>query len=212
MTNHISLYDTAAVDALRSELAIDPHLMHRVRTVMFKKFAGRTAALEQLPPAARARFAEQVEFHPLTLETRLDSELDGATKLVFSTGRDKRIESVLLRAGTGRTALCISSQVGCAANCDFCATGKMGFHSNLLAAEMLDQVVQANQQIAGEGRQVRNIVLMGMGEPFHNEPAVYETLDTLIAGWGFNHPPSRILVSTVGITDAMLRCAGAIPR
>lgn len=211
MSDLISLYDTNAVDALRRELALDPHLVHRLRTVFWKKFAGREVALEELPPTAREVFAKRVQFHPLELDVRRDSAEDGATKLVFRTAADQRIESVLLRAGTGRTALCISSQVGCAANCDFCATGKMGFFANLTAGEMLDQVVQANEQIRGEDRTVRNIVLMGMGEPFHNEESVYEVLDTLTAGRGFNHPASRILISTVGIPEAMLRCGRRYP-
>jgi 23S rRNA (adenine2503-C2)-methyltransferase len=211
MSKRVTIHDTASVDAVRRELGIDPHYVHRMRTVFLKKFAGREAALNELPPAVRTMFADQVEFYPLSLDARLDSAEDGATKLVFATASGKRIESVLLRAGTGRTALCISSQVGCAANCDFCATGKMGFYENLTAGEMLDQVVQANEQIKDEGRTVRNIVLMGMGEPFHNEPAVYQVLDTLVAGRGFNHPASRILVSTVGIPEAMLRCGRRFP-
>lgn len=211
MNDGISLYDDQAIKALRRQLGIDPHLVHRVRTVFFKKAAGREAALDQLPAAAREAFAQGVEFHPLQLDVRLDSQEDGATKLVFATREGRRIEAVLLRAGTGRTALCISSQVGCAANCDFCATGKMGFHSNLSAAEMLDQVVQAAEQIKDEGRSIRNIVLMGMGEPFHNEQAVYVVIETLTDGRRFNHPPSRILISTVGLPDAMLRCAGRYP-
>lgn len=211
MTSKISIYDVAAIESLRRELGVDPHLVHRVRMTFFKKSAGHEAALDELPAGAREVFADRVEFYSLALDARLDSEQDGATKLVFVTGSGERIESVLLRAGTGRTALCISSQVGCAANCDFCATGKMGFHSNLTAGEMLDQVVQAGEQIAGEGRTVRNIVLMGMGEPFHNELAVYEALEVLTDGRGFNHPASRILISTVGIPDAMLRCARRYP-
>lgn len=211
MTDRVSLYDTQAIELLRRQAGVDPHLVHRVRMVFWKKSAAREAALAELPPAARELFAEGVEFHPLQLDLRLDSAEDGATKLVFATKNDQRIEAVLLRAGTGRVALCISSQVGCAANCDFCATGKMGFFANLSAGEMLDQVVQANQQIAGEGSRVRNIVLMGMGEPFHNEAAVDEVLDTLTDGRGFNHPASRILISTVGIPDAMLRCAHRHP-
>ncbi len=211
MTDRISLHDSVGVDLLRRELGIDPHIVHRVRTVFFKKFRGREAAITELPCGVRNVFAERIQFYPLTLDARLDSEQDGATKLVFATTSGKRIESVLLRAGTGRTALCISSQVGCAANCDFCATGKMGFHSNLTAAEMLDQVVQANEQIAGENRSVRNIVFMGMGEPFHNESELYDALDTLVDGRGFNHPANRILISTVGIPDAMLRCARRYP-
>jgi 23S rRNA (adenine2503-C2)-methyltransferase len=212
MSEKISLYDTSGIDALRRELALDPHQLHRLRTAFWKKSAGAEAAIAELPATAQAMFADRVKFHPLKLDVRLDSQEDGATKLVFVTKNNQRIESVLLRAGTGRTALCISSQVGCAANCDFCATGKMGFHANLTTGEILDQVVQANEQIRGEDRSVRNIVLMGMGEPFHNEATVYEVIDTLVSGRGFNHPASRILISTVGIPDAMLRCGRRYPR
>ena len=88
---------------------------------------------------------------------------------------------MILRLQTGRTALCVSSQIGCAADCAFCATGKAGLRRNLTAGEILDQVVQANLHLAEEGRRVRNIVFMGMGEPFHNEPAVYEALEALEA-------------------------------
>jgi len=211
MNPKISFYDSAGIESLRRELAVDPRVIARMRLAMWKKFLGAEAALKELPAPLREAFANRVEFYPLHLEQRLDSEEDGATKLVFITSTGKRVESVLLRAGTGRTALCISSQVGCAANCDFCATGKMGFVANLTAGEMLDQVVQAAEAVRDEGRSVRNIVLMGMGEPFHNESAVYQVLDTLIAGTGFNHPASRILISTVGIAEPMLRCAGRFP-
>lgn len=211
MSERVPLNDQPAIEAVRRELAIDPRHLSRVRLAMWKKFAGVDAALAELPAEIRSDFASRVEFHPLHLEQRLDSQEDGATKLVFVTAAGRRIESVLLRAGTGRTALCISSQVGCAANCDFCATGKMGFVANLTAGEMLDQVVQAAEAVRDEQRSVRNIVLMGMGEPFHNEQAVYEVLEILIAGTGFNHPANRILISTVGIPEAMLRCARRFP-
>jgi 23S rRNA (adenine2503-C2)-methyltransferase len=112
---------------------------------------------------------------------------------------------------SGRTALCVSTQVGCAANCDFCATGKMGIARNLSAAEILDQIAQAQQLLAAEGRRVRNVVFMGMGEPFHNESVLYEVLAALQAPEVFHWPAGRILVSTVGIPDAMVRCARRFP-
>ena len=122
------------------------------------------------------------------------------------------IESVILRIATGRTTLCVSSQVGCAAACDFCATGKMGIARNLSPAEILDQVVQARQIAAAEGRTIRNLVFMGMGEPFHNEENLYATLAALAAPELFHHPPSRILISTVGLPDAMIRAARRFPE
>jgi 23S rRNA (adenine2503-C2)-methyltransferase len=121
------------------------------------------------------------------------------------------IESVILRIATGRTTLCVSSQVGCAAACAFCATGKMGMARNLSPAEILDQLVQARQIAAAEGRTIRNLVFMGMGELFHNEENLYAVLAALTAPELFHHPASRILVSTVGIPDAMTRAARRFP-
>ena len=122
------------------------------------------------------------------------------------------IESVILRIETGRTTLCVSSQVGCAAACDFCATGKMGIAQNLPAAEILDQVLQVGQLLKSEGRRLDNIVFMGMGEPFHNEANLQEALATLTSPQMFDRSPGSILVSTVGVPDAMIRCAKQFPR
>src|SRR6185369_10311666 len=114
--------------------------------------------------------------------------------------------------GTGRVSLCVSSQVGCAAACSFCATGQMGIAKSLSAAEILDQVVLAGERMRAEDRAVRNIVFMGMGEPFHNEEAVYDAITALLAPEMFHYPAGRILISTVGIPDAMIRCARRFPE
>ena len=207
----ISIYDTAAVDRLRSELKFEPRRLRALRTAYFKKSLGVEAALAELPPEVRAQFAEQVEFHPLAVAEAFDSQIDGATKLVLRTHAGYAIETVIMRTGTGRVSLCVSSQVGCAAACAFCATGQMGIAKSLSPAEMLDQIVLAGERMHAECRQVRNIVFMGMGEPFHNEAAVYETVAALLAPELFHHTPGRILISTVGIPDAMLRCAQRFP-
>lgn len=206
------IYDSAAIETLRRKLRLEPRTLRWVRTAFCKKFLGSDVALAELPSEVRGQFAKRVEFHSLTLEKRCDSQLDGATKLLFHTGEGYLIESVILRAGTGRTTLCLSSQAGCAANCEFCATGKMGIAHSLTPAEMLDQIVQAGELVRSEGRRVRNLVFMGMGEPFHNEANLYDTLTALVSPELFHHPPNRILVSTVGIPDAMMRCARRFPE
>jgi 23S rRNA (adenine2503-C2)-methyltransferase len=131
---------------------------------------------------------------------------------VLRTGDDCLIESVILRTGTGRVAFCISSQVGCAAACHFCGSGRMGLARNLSYEEILDQLVHAGELARREGRRVRNVVFMGMGEPFHNEEQLYAAIDGLLAAELFHHPPNRVLISTVGIPDAMIRCAGRHPQ
>ncbi|MGD9635388.1 MAG: 23S rRNA (adenine(2503)-C(2))-methyltransferase RlmN [Pirellulales bacterium] len=208
----VSIFDSVAIDRLRAELKFEPRRLRAFRTAYFKKFRGQAAALAELPDGVRAQFAGRVEFAPLTLQQAFDSQVDGATKLVLRTGSDMLIESVIMRTGTGRVSLCVSSQVGCAAACQFCATGQMGIARNLSAAEILAQVVLAGERLAHEDRVVRNIVFMGMGEPFHNEETLYEAIAALLAPELFHYPPRRILVSTVGIPDAMIRAARRFPK
>jgi 23S rRNA (adenine2503-C2)-methyltransferase len=211
-TDTLDVYNSNVCDFLRAELKFEPRRLRALRTAYFKKFLGVEAALEELPIEVRDDFRSRVKFHSLTLEQAANSRLDGATKLVLRTSVGLLIESVLMRTGTGRVSLCVSSQVGCAAACAFCATGQMGIARDLTSAEILDQVVLAGETIAREGRRVRNIVFMGMGEPFHNEEAVYEAVSKLMAPEMFHHTPGRILISTVGIPDAMLRCARRFPE
>jgi len=208
----VSVVDLPAIDLLRRELRIEPHALRRFRNALLKHGRSDSESLDELPADTRREFADRIQLHALEIHSRCDSAQDGATKLLFRTAAGMLIESVILRIATGRTALCVSSQVGCAAACEFCATGKMGIARNLTPAEILDQFVQARQIAAAEGRTIRNLVFMGMGEPFHNEEALYETLDALTAPELFHHPPSRILVSTVGLPDAMIRAARRFPE
>jgi 23S rRNA (adenine2503-C2)-methyltransferase len=211
MTDRVSFLDLASIDALTRRLKIDPHRVRRARVAYFKKSLDADAALAELPTESRQAFAAAVTFEALTDIRRFDSQIDGASKLISRTAAGYAIETVILRPTTGRTALCVSSQVGCAAACAFCATGQMGVAKSLSAAEILDQVVQANRLLAAEDRRVRNIVFMGMGEPLHNEAALHETLATLQASHSFDHPPSRTLVSTVGVPEPLLRTAERFP-
>ena len=207
-----SIHDAAAVESLRQRWRIDPDRLRQARNSFYKKQQTAAEALHQIPEGKRAAFGSTIGFHALELEGRHDSRLDGASKLLFRTARGQLIESVILRIASGRTTLCVSSQVGCAARCGFCATGYMGPAINLSRAEILDQVIQANQLLRPEGRSVRNVVFMGMGEPLHNEAAVYEAVEVLIAPKCFDMSPAHVGLSTVGIPAAMVRCAERFPR
>ena len=200
-----SLFDRTGFESLRKELKLDPNVVRRLRNDLLKHFVSDDVALGCFPAADR------VAVHSLELYHRSDSVVDGASKLLLKTAGGMLIESVILRVASGRTALCVSSQVGCAAACDFCATGKMGIARNLSPDEILDQLLIAGQLLATEKRSVRNIVFMGMGEPFHNEANLYQALEALTATDLFNHPPTKLLVSTVGVADAMVRCAERFP-
>ncbi|MBN2162540.1 MAG: 23S rRNA (adenine(2503)-C(2))-methyltransferase RlmN [Pontiellaceae bacterium] len=206
-----TIYDIDKMETLRRQAAVQPHGMKRFRNALFKNGQSWDAALEVLPEEGRALFSEQIVPECLELRERHDSAVDGASKLIFQTKDGHLIESVVLRPRTGRTSICISSQVGCACYCSFCATGKMGFTRNLASAEILDQVTQANRLLKSEGRVIRNVVFMGMGEPLLNLNEVFASVDFLTAVPFFNLSGARVTVSTVGIPDAMACFTGRFP-
>ncbi|MFC1467124.1 23S rRNA (adenine(2503)-C(2))-methyltransferase RlmN [Verrucomicrobiota bacterium] len=191
------------MEKLRSREAVDPHQIKLLLNALFKKAQDPAEALSVLPDKARAAFAKEVAYESLELAERHDSQIDGASKLIFRTHDGHLIESVILRPKTGRTSLCISSQVGCACSCSFCATGKMGFLRNLTAAEIADQVAITNRLVKSEERSIRNVVFMGMGEPLLNPENLFQALEILQAPSYFNYAGSRLMVSTVGIPHGM---------
>jgi 23S rRNA (adenine2503-C2)-methyltransferase len=206
-----SVYNSQALETLCRE----PHRRKLFCNAFFKKALPPEACLEKAP-----ELAGKLVFQTLEIVERHDSQRDGATKLVFRAkpalreleGQDQKVEAVILRIASGRTSLCISSQVGCAADCQFCATGKLGFTRNLTAAEMLDQVLLAKRLLREEGRTLRNVVVMGMGEPLRNEENLFQCLEILRDPRFFNLSDNHLLVSTVGIPDAMLRFAERFPK
>ncbi len=207
----ISVYDLDRLESWCRQHRIEAPVLKRFRTAFFKKARSVEECLAVIPEPGRTRFVESIHLHDLQLVQQHHSGVDGATKLIFQTRDGLRLETVILRITSGRTSLCISSQVGCAAGCAFCATGKMGLMRNLTGGEMLDQVILAMRLLREEGRVLRNVVMMGMGEPFHNEKAVYETLNVLRDPRGCYLAERHLLVSTVGMAAAMLRFVEAFP-
>ena len=124
---------------------------------------------------------------------------DGTQKLLFKTTKGKLIESVLI-PDDNRLTLCVSSQVGCKMNCDFCMTGKMGFHDHLSAMEILNQVYSSPNS-----EEITNIVFMGMGEPLDNYDNVMKSIELITADYGLAWSPKRITVSTIGVTPKLER-------
>jgi 23S rRNA (adenine2503-C2)-methyltransferase len=206
MDAEVNFFEQRSVEQLRRHLRLDPQQIRGMRNALLKQFQSDETASSRFPALNR------LTLHSLDLFRRCDSTIDGATKLLLRTSIGMLIEAVILRIETGRTTLCVSSQVGCAAACEFCATGKMGIARNLSHDEILDQVLRAGQLLAHEGRALRNIVFMGMGEPLHNEEHLYRAIELLISPEFFNISPTKVLVSTVGVADAMLRCVEQFPK
>jgi 23S rRNA (adenine2503-C2)-methyltransferase len=161
-----------------------------------------------LPPLRR-----WLDAHPLPLLERPDLVTgtpsgDGWTRKFLLRLRDgQEIESVLM-GFPGRFTACLSTQAGCAMGCVFCATGQMGFVRNLTAGEIVAQALHVERHVrAVHGERVRNLVLMGMGEPLHNFDAVMHALDIITDTRGLNIGPARISISTVGHVPGIRRLA-----
>ncbi len=132
---------------------------------------------------------------------------DGKTrKFLLQMDDGQTIETVLMGYENRHTA-CVSTQAGCAMGCVFCATGQMGFVRHLRPGEIVAQVLHANRALEQKATRLRNLVLMGMGEPLHNYDAVMTALEIISDTGGINIGPSRITISTVGVVPGILRLA-----
>jgi 23S rRNA (adenine2503-C2)-methyltransferase len=161
--------------------------------------------MTDLSKELRARLAGEVSLGTLEV-AEVQRSVDGTRKLRLTTRDGKSIESVLIPDGDKMTQ-CISSQVGCALDCQFCATAKLGLTRNLEPGEIADQVYRAQELLAREeaGRRITNLVYMGMGEPLHNYDAVVKSIAILTDELGANLSHRRITVSTVGLVPAIER-------
>jgi len=181
-----------------------------------------------LPKPLRERLAEHVTFSPFKVKVYQDSS-DGFTrKTLFELPDKNLIEAVLMRYGDpadnpqitpsapnsenlrgakNRRTLCISTQAGCAMGCVFCATGQMGFKRHLSSGEIIAQVMYYARMLKAENQSVTNIVLMGMGEPFHNYDNTMAAIDRLNDADGYNFGARRFTISTVGLVPQIRRFA-----
>ena len=155
--------------------------------------------MTNLPKDLRAKLAEIATVGTLEV-AEIQTSRDGTRKLRLTTRDGKSIESVIIPDGE-KTTQCISSQVGCAIDCQFCATAKLGLSRNLEPGEIVDQVYRARKLLAevDPGRRITNLVYMGMGEPLHNYDNMIASLRILTHDLGAGMSQRRITVSTAGM-------------
>lgn len=165
-------------------------------------------AMTDLSKSLRARLKEDAEIIPPKVQARHDSK-DGCVKWLFSSGSGQAVETVFIPEAE-RGTLCISSQVGCALDCAFCATGAQGFNRNLTSAEIIGQVRHAISELPrrdnGESA-ITNVVFMGMGEPLANYRNVVPVLELLVSDWSYGMSRRRVTVSTSGIVPNIEKLA-----
>lgn len=162
--------------------------------------------MTNLSHAFKAKMAEKLTLKTLHLAKVTESG-DGETfKFLWRLPQGDFIESVLICSGQRRT-ICVSSQVGCPAKCSFCASGQGGFFRNLMAAEIVEQVIQINTWLKEKGEKITNIVYMGMGEPFKNYKEVVKSIRLLTDPKLLGLSDRRITVSTVGVIEGIRQFA-----
>ena len=166
-----------------------------------------------LPKGLRQRLDDEFSFQNLSPITSLNSTDGDTQKTLFHLPDNRPIETVRMNYGAttsskpGRRTLCISTQSGCAMGCVFCATGQMGYLRNLSSGEIIEQVLYYARQLADSNERVTNIVMMGMGEPFHNYEATLTAIHRLNRSDGMNLGARRFTISTVGLIPAIERFA-----
>ncbi|MEE4311202.1 MAG: 23S rRNA (adenine(2503)-C(2))-methyltransferase RlmN [candidate division KSB1 bacterium] len=167
-------------------------------------YKSRISSFEEMtnfPKSVRSRLNEIATIGSLSIKDVQTSANEDSSKYLFELADGLCVESVFMQDGK-RITVCLSSQVGCALNCDFCATAKMGFKRNLTCAEIVDQLLTIQRHRVND---VTNVVLMGMGEPFLNYDNVLEACDLISNDRGIAIGKRKITISTSGIIPAITR-------
>lgn len=185
-------------------LGAKPFHARQVMQWMYQRGIADFEAMTDLGKALRTRLTECAAISlPAVRGDQLSA--DGTRKWLLGMDAFNSIETVFI-PDDGRATLCISSQVGCAMNCSFCATGKQGFNRNLTSAEIIAQVFVA-QRALGAARPITNVVFMGMGEPLANYRNVLPVLRILLDDFGYGLSKRRVTVSTSGLVPNLDKLA-----
>jgi 23S rRNA (adenine2503-C2)-methyltransferase len=193
--------------ALPQWLAAHGQPAYRAAQIRRWLFAGRASSLADMTDlSAGLRDELAADFRIWTSEiVRRQTTNDGTEKLLVRLADGQQIECVLLRDGTRRT-ICVSTQVGCAMGCVFCASGLDGMIRNLTAGEIVEQMLLLDRLLP-EDERLSHVVVMGMGEPLANVDRLLAALGEATSGDGLGISARRITISTVGIPQAMRRLA-----
>ncbi len=192
------------------DLAEPSYRAGQITDWLYKKRVDSIEKMTDLPQSLRERLAEKFSFSKVDVVRVLGSR-DTTRKFLFRLSHANLIESVLIPASpalygekSDRRTICISTQVGCAYGCKFCASGLEGFSRNLRANEIIDQII-AIERVSGE--KIDNIVFMGMGEPLANFENVMRAIRIVNAPWGLGIGARHITLSTSGLAPQIKKLA-----
>ena len=184
-----------------------------MQAAVWQPFVTDFEGLLQLPAPLRHTLAAEFDFSTVSVATEFLADAGATVKLLCRLRDGQTIETVAMETparadSRRRSTVCVSSQVGCAVGCPFCATGHMGLRRNCTAAEIVDQVRAASSALHRRGMgPVTHIVYMGMGEPLANAAATIELLSALTEQAGIS--ARRITVSTSGVVPGIQQLAAS---
>ncbi|MCA9999241.1 MAG: 23S rRNA (adenine(2503)-C(2))-methyltransferase RlmN, partial [Anaerolineales bacterium] len=204
----LNLYDFSR-EGLMAQLATwgySAYHAERVWSYLYQQRVSSLREMDELRADLRERLLAEVVVEPLQTAVSTNSSDGHTRKFLLRLPDGQTIETVQMQF-KGRSTACVSTQVGCAMGCVFCATGQMGFRRHLTPGEIVAQVLFVQQALAQHGEQLRNIVLMGMGEPLHNYDATMTAIDILTDRKGLAIAPKHITLSTVGVVPGIRRLA-----
>ena len=180
---------------------------------IYRELVFDLAGMHNLPKSLRDRLASLAAVTPISLVTLAETDEDHTGKALFRLPDGSTVESVLMRypataSSRGRNTVCLSSQVGCAIGCAFCATGQSGVVRNLTSGEIVGQALYFARLLRDHQQgSVTNLVFMGQGEPLANFESVWKAIETLNSPYGFGLGARHITISTVGLVPGIRRLA-----
>jgi 23S rRNA (adenine2503-C2)-methyltransferase len=202
------------MEDLMIELGQPRYRADQILYALYYKFPESISEIKQLPKSFRDTLAEKEFTIGSTKEIhRVESEDKETTKLLLGLEDKIPVETVLMQYppkkifGHPRSTICVSTQVGCAMGCVFCATGQMGFDRNMKAEEIVGQVIHFAKILSLKGQHVTNIVFMGMGEPLANYSETVRAIHLLTHPRGFGIGQRSITISTIGIISSIDKLA-----
>jgi 23S rRNA (adenine2503-C2)-methyltransferase len=205
-TQHLLGMTRSDLESMFTDMGLKPFRARQIMQWVYGRSVRSLDDMTDLSLDLRRSLADRLDFSLPEIRSRQDAA-DGVVKWQLAAGDGQAIETVFIPEET-RGTLCVSSQVGCAMDCPFCATGRQGFNRNLAAEEIIGQVMLARHELGSdEARRVTNVVFMGMGEPLANLRAVRRAADILLDDFGFGLSRRRVTVSTSGLVPQMLALA-----
>jgi 23S rRNA (adenine2503-C2)-methyltransferase len=208
----LSTADPGALADMLAGHGAPPFRATQLRRAAWQPFVTSMDDMRQLPASLRARLAGELDFSTVSVAAQSEADSGRTIKLLCTLADGQTVETVAMEtpargASRRRSTVCVSSQVGCAVGCPFCATGRMGLRRSCTAAEVVDQVRAAASALFSRGLgPVTHVVYMGMGEPLSAYDTTVGSLRVLVSDAGIS--ARRITVSTSGVMPAIERLAG----